>query len=240
MWSGWSDTREFIIDTQSPYNAIATSPDTAGSIFLVRWSAGNDPDPSSGIVAYDIYKKDSESQNWAIWLSYFQEGLSAFLTSGQHGYTYYFEALAIDSAGNQETRYSISECSTYVDTSWGNVAYPYLPGDINMYNGIWPPECIGSDVTYLVGYFRGVSANQPCYLDDFWASADANGDCNIIGSDVTRLVNYFRGNVSLLYCPDYEPLWLTPDDLPDDAAAGWPNCDIPVINSKVIPTGLDK
>ncbi len=118
--------------------------------------------------------------------------------------------------------------------------YEYLPGDANMYNGLWPPQVIGGDVTYLVNYFRGVEACQPCPLDDFWCSADANGDCNIIGSDVTRLVNYFRGNVSLLYCPDYEPLWLTPDDLPAEAPVGWPNCDTPQVMGKVLPSGDSK
>jgi hypothetical protein len=100
---------------------------------------------------------------------------------------------------------------------------PYLPGDANMYNSIWPPQVIGSDVTYLVNYFRGIG--EACEIDGFWASADANGDCNVIGSDITRLVEYFRGNTTITFCPDYEPSWLTPDDLPDTAPDGWPNCD---------------
>ncbi len=107
-----------------------------------------------------------------------------------------------------------------------------------MYNGMWPPAVIGSDVTYLVNYFRGIG--NPCLLNGFWCSADANGDCDVIGSDVTRLVNYFRGNTTLLYCSDFEPLWLTPDDIPDSAPSGWPNCDTPPLNSKVIPTDSDR
>ena len=62
-------------------------------------------------------------------------------------------------------------------------------------------------------------------LDGFWASGDANGDCSNIGSDVTKLVTYFRGLTSLSYCPDYEPAWPTPDDLPEEAPSGWPNCE---------------
>ncbi|MCP4583861.1 MAG: hypothetical protein GY839_19800 [candidate division Zixibacteria bacterium] len=99
----------------------------------------------------------------------------------------------------------------------------YLPGDANMPNGIWPPSVIGADVTYLVNYFRAL--NGSCLLYGFFASADANGDCLIIGSDVTRLVNYFRGLSDINYCPDYEPAWPTPDDLPPTAPSGWPNCD---------------
>ncbi|MCP4582838.1 MAG: hypothetical protein GY839_14605 [candidate division Zixibacteria bacterium] len=101
----------------------------------------------------------------------------------------------------------------------------YLPGDANMYNGSWPPGVIGGDVTYLVNYFRGMPASQPCFLDSFWGSADANGDCNIIGSDVTKLVAYFRGVTSLGYCIDYETCWPIPEDVPVEAPADWPNCE---------------
>ncbi|MCP4581814.1 MAG: hypothetical protein GY839_09350, partial [candidate division Zixibacteria bacterium] len=101
----------------------------------------------------------------------------------------------------------------------------YLPGDANMYNGSWPPEVIGGDVTYLVGYFRNLPANQPCLLEGFWNSADVNGDCNVIGSDVTRLVVYFRNEGDIQNCPDYIPMWRSPDDLPVEAPEGWPNCE---------------
>ena len=103
--------------------------------------------------------------------------------------------------------------------------FEYLPGDANMYNGAWPPVVIGGDVTYLVNYFRGITASHPCLLDGFWASADINGDCNIIGSDVTKLVSYFRGIGEIQYCPEYEPTWPTPGDLPAEAPSGWPNCE---------------
>jgi hypothetical protein len=49
-------------------------------------------------------------------------------------------------------------------------------------------QLIGSDVTYLVNYFRGVVPRP--YPD---GRGDANGDGSILGSDVTYLVNYFRG-----------------------------------------------
>lgn len=103
-------------------------------------------------------------------------------------------------------------------------SYEYLPGDVNMALGMWPPVVIGSDVTYLVNYFRGLPDASPCYLDDFWASADINGDCIIIGSDVTRLVNFFRGSGTIAYCVNNQPVWLTPGDLPEQAPSGWPNC----------------
>ena len=47
---------------------------------------------------------------------------------------------------------------------------------------------IGSDVTYLVSFFRGIApAPVPYY------AGDANGDCYLTGADVTYLVSYFRG-----------------------------------------------
>jgi len=101
----------------------------------------------------------------------------------------------------------------------------YLPGDVNMFGGTWPPSATGPDVTYLVNFFRGTPTSPSCLLGGFWASADANGDCNVIGSDVTKLVNVFRGIGSIGYCPSYPPAWPTPTDLPAEAPSGWPNCE---------------
>ncbi|MCP4583404.1 MAG: hypothetical protein GY839_17485 [candidate division Zixibacteria bacterium] len=82
--------------------------------------------------------------------------------------------------GYSWTEYSASWCfQVAFDTS----SVDFLPGDANG-DGL----VIGSDVTYLVAYFRG--ANPP---PDPFLAGDANGDCAVIGSDVTYLVNYFRG-----------------------------------------------
>jgi len=111
----------------------------------------------------------------------------------------------------------------------GPDAYSYLPGDVNMAAGTWPPVCTGPDVTYLVNYFRSVPTSLPCKFDGdlglFWASADANGDCNLIGSDVTKLVGTFRGVSTVLHCEHYPPAWATPQDVPAEAPPGWPNCE---------------
>ncbi|MCP4582441.1 MAG: hypothetical protein GY839_12590 [candidate division Zixibacteria bacterium] len=134
-----------------------------------------------------------------------------------------------------EGNYELDLLSCCVEAGEGNMnigafgvgceGLSYLPGDVNMYNGVWPPTVIGGDVTYLVNYFRGFQENPPCLIESFWLSADANGDCQVIGSDVTKLVTYFRGTTSLQYCPDYQPAWPTPDDLPAEAPEGWPNCE---------------
>ena len=103
--------------------------------------------------------------------------------------------------------------------------YAYIPGDANMVAGTWPPAVIGSDVTFLVNYFRGAPTSLACFLDGFYAAADANGDCRVIGGDVTKLVSYFRGMTTMEHCQDYPPLWLTPAECPEDPPPGWPNCE---------------
>lgn len=103
--------------------------------------------------------------------------------------------------------------------------YEYLPGDANMFAGAWPPQAIGSDVTYIVNYLRNSPAAQPCLLDDVWASGDVNGSCDISGSDVIRFVNFLRGTIGLTWCPDHDPAWPTPQDVPAEQPPGWPGCD---------------
>jgi len=106
----------------------------------------------------------------------------------------------------------------------GDPGYEYLPGDVNMSGGAWPPLVTSPDVTYLVNFFRGLPTSQSCLLGGFWCSADVNGDCDIIGGDVTKLVNVFRGISSAGHCAEYPPAWLIPADLPPSAPSGWPNC----------------
>jgi len=101
--------------------------------------------------------------------------------------------------------------------------YEYYPGDANMTGGVWPPYVQANDITYLVNYFRGqVNA---CNLDDFYAAADANGDCLVTGNDVTRLRSYFMGMATISFCPNYPTQWPTAGDIPPSAPSGWPNCE---------------
>jgi len=121
--------------------------------------------------------------------------------------------------------------------------FDYLPGDVNMAGGAWPPAALSGDVTYLVNYFRGLLSSVPCLMHNpgaviappyFFASADANGDCQLISSDVTKLVNYFRGLTTLVTCPDYPPNY---PPIPGSPPTGWPNCATPPpLLKTVIPT----
>ena len=100
----------------------------------------------------------------------------------------------------------------------------YIPGDISMYLGHWPPTIIGGDVSYFVNYFRGSPSSQPCFLGGFWCSADVNGDCRVIGSDITRLINYFYDQNNITFCPDYPPAWDIWEP-PENPPPGWPGCE---------------
>ena len=111
------------------------------------------------------------------------------------------------------------------------LGYPYLPGDANM-----DGKNTGPDVTYLVQYFR--MANAGCKIDGYFASGDANGDCLVTGPDVTFMVQFFRmAHPTLKFCPDWQPLWPTPGDVPSPLPEGFPFCDPPVLTGKtIIPT----
>ncbi len=65
-------------------------------------------------------------------------------------------------------------------------------GDANS-NG----ELRGSDVTFLVSFFKGTNFPPEPLL-----AADANGDCQVQGSDVTYLVRYFKGHGTAPIRPD--------------------------------------
>jgi hypothetical protein len=129
--------------------------------------------------------------------------------------------------GQSSSSSYILESGFWVGAGLSSIQNEYVPGDANMINGQWPPLIIGGDVTYLVGYFRGL--NPPCLINGFYCSGDANGDCQVIGSDVTKMVTYFRGMTSLSYCADYPAAWPTPGDCPEDAPAGWPGCETPPV-----------
>jgi len=248
-WSGWTSPWQFVLDYQPPYGCVASSPDTAyASSFLVTWTAGFDPAPTLGINSYNVYRKIGTG-GWEPWI-WDVDTLSYTYTGAVSGNVYYFEAFAIDSAGNYETFNFMPECTTYVTYTVED--YEYLPGDVNMSVYTWPPAYLSGDVTYLVNYFRGLPSSVPCKMYNplaatpdpgpcFFASADVNGSCTLVGADVTKLVNVFRGLTTPDYCADYEPCWPTPADLPGTPPAGWPNCADPcppvtVTGEKVIDT----
>jgi hypothetical protein len=82
----------------------------------------------------------------------------------------------------------------------------YLPGDVNS-NG----SVTGTDITYLVGYFKGYNPPPPdsCHLPEnpwFYVTADYNGDCDVTGADITYGTNYFKGiGPDIRWCLDFSP-----------------------------------
>lgn len=97
---------------------------------------------------------------------------------------------------------------------FGPSGCPYVPGDINGDGNVQ-----GSDVTFGVRYFKGLSPLPPpdsCYDDStgtwVYVAGDVNGSCDFRGSDITMLVSFFKNYVSQLsYChrlPPQPPLRL--------------------------------
>ena len=228
IWSDFSGSWSF--STAAPSAPVLLTPPDGNT-------SSNDPPTFSwqapeGGLAYDLIV--STHNDFADTVLIYQgfQGTSITPLSAMGEGSYYWHV-------NAEGAYGYSPFSgTFGFTiDYETTAYEYLPGDVNMYNGSWPPSVIGSDVTYLVNFFRGLSTSHPCDLGGFWCSADANGDCNVIGSDVTKLVGFFRGIGTVLHCADYEPAWNNIGDLPPNAPPNWPNCENQVSSSKINPGG---
>ncbi len=110
--------------------------------------------------------------------------------------------------------------------------HDYLPGDVNMLMGAWPPSVTVADLPYLANYFRFNTSG--CYFLEsgapepfdtlFFAPADVNGDCAVNSADITYLVEHFKGLNSLMFCSQYNPTWVSSEDVPSSPPAGWPNC----------------
>ena len=207
------------IDKQAPSSQVNSLPDfiIGGDTVTISWTATDYT--GSGISAVEIYVSKNDGPYY---LGYTAEpGEYSTLFQGEFDACYDFYSIAVDNVGNVEAAPASSDAEICLI-----FGYLYLAGDINMYAGKWPPIVIGSDVTYLINYFRSISSNKPCLIDGYFASADINGDCVVIGSDVTYLVNYFRGSGRIpLYCPDYEPAWKIQQDLPEEMPIGWPPCE---------------
>jgi immune inhibitor A len=166
-------------DATRPSGCVAASVDTSGELsFTVRWSRGSDTGGSGLAGVYDVYAR-VDNGSWALWLD--DIGDTSATYDGSNNHIYSFEAVCSDSAGNWEILTGNAESSTLVDTTYST----YVPGDANGDGNV-----IGSDVTFLVSYFRGIGPAPDPLL-----AGDANADCIVIGSDVTYLVNYFRGIV---------------------------------------------
>ncbi len=117
--SGASDTFSFGIDITHPIGATASSPEYSTVLsFTVKWSGATDSGGSGLSGEYNIKIKDGTG-SWQDWLTNYSGDSAVY--SGVDGHKYYFEALAIDSAGNIEDFSGTPECSTLVDTT-----HPYI------------------------------------------------------------------------------------------------------------------
>lgn len=158
-----------------PQNCMANSPETSASrAFTVNWTRGMDNGGSGLSGRHNVWVKIN-AEAWFLWLSNTAETSAVYV--GDHGDVYRFEAQNIDNAGNVEYFNGSGETTTIVDT------LAFLPGDANRDGAVR-----GSDVTYLVSYFKGTNPPPNPIL-----AGDANGDCLLMAGDVTYLVRYFKG-----------------------------------------------
>jgi hypothetical protein len=195
---------EFNPDTVAP-SVTVLSPNggeswAANSIQTITWNASDNIE----ITSLSIYLSVNGTG-----------GPFSLISSGEANDGYYFwqvpysptdnayvKIIAYDPAFNHTEDISDAPFSIFMDQT---DCY-YVPGDANDDGNV-----IGSDVTYMVNYFRGLGSVPPvsCWNGNseswLYAAADANGDCRVIGSDITFLVTYFRGiQPQILYCP-YTP-----------------------------------
>ncbi len=97
-------------DSTPPESSICSSPDTVYDCnFVVNWTAGKDT--LSGVAGYNIRVKE-EGGEWEDWLKNHTKQSAVF--NGEPKKKYYFEAGAVDSAGNVEPFTGNSECETFV------------------------------------------------------------------------------------------------------------------------------
>ncbi len=170
-------------DSGEPANPALT-----GEVIL-SWTASGDDSLTGMAFGYDVrYRSDSLGPiltlaNFIMSHQVLGEPLpspsgsrdSMIITGLVPGAGYYFCIVVFDE------NYNVSGLSSSPHVIAG--ASDFLPGDANG-DGL----VRGSDVLYLLAYFRGINPPpQPYY------AGDANGDCSVAPADLTYLTNYLKG-----------------------------------------------
>jgi hypothetical protein len=92
-----------ILDTKNPAQAQMISPVYSTNVskttkFKVSWSAADNSSPSSGVAGYDVRYKVGKKGAWNSWKE--NTPATSHQFKARAGRTYYFQARAIDRAGN--------------------------------------------------------------------------------------------------------------------------------------------
>lgn len=114
-----------MLDKLPPYLASSDVP--------LTWLKGTDPEPSSGVVSYEVWFRKDTGQ-WQLAAKDIK-GLTYTFRNAENGRTYYFQVLAVDRAGNRQPL-GVEQASTLIDYSAPSARLEALPtwspGDITL------------------------------------------------------------------------------------------------------------
>ena len=145
------------IDAGPPISSVRALPDTtAAAAFNVRWR-GHDDVGGSGIDHFEVYVQ-TDTGPFDLWLPNAQDTTARF-EHGQNETRYSFYCVAVDSAGNRESKSAVAEATTYL-TGIGIPEYVFPPDTAYSRDGFiadstptffWTPTA-GSQGTYTLQY----------------------------------------------------------------------------------------
>lgn len=145
----WLTGFVFCFDNVLPESSFAISPDTANlDSFLVSWSNGIDKGGSGTVERWDIQYRENAGP-WILWQDDITNNF-AYFSGVTNGTTYYFEAAVYDSANNRESFINVPECSTFIDSSFGDSFPPSPPINLTANNN--SPSPWSSDGNYEISW----------------------------------------------------------------------------------------
>lgn len=102
----WQNT----LDTVAPSSHVEPLPSLTTDSTV--WLALFEQDQGCGVAWFEVYISEDIASGYQLWTV---TDTTAVSFAGEHGVTYHFYSLAIDSVGNREAKSDTSEASTYFD-----------------------------------------------------------------------------------------------------------------------------
>ncbi len=166
-------------DAVQPMGSEAGSPVVSKKTnFTVQWSSGTDIGGSGLSGRYSVKAKHGISPYWDDLLT--DTLLTQITFTGEHGYTYYFEAMCHDNAGNIESFTEIAECSTFIDTTSPDTSAPEPPTGVT---------ATGEDRSITILWSPNTEQDLAGY--NVYCSAMSDGEYSAVNSHLI-VGNWFR------------------------------------------------